>query len=384
MSAAKEVTAKFDLVPKFKLSVSKTGTGAGTVTSSPAGINCGVTCSFEYEEGKVVELKPLASTGSRFTEWSGACTGTGTCKVTMSAAKAVAARFDLVPKFKLTVSKTGTGAGTVTSTPAGISCGSTCEAEFEEGKEVELTAAPDEGSEFVKWSGACKGAGSCKVTMSAAQSVTAVFKALPTARLLIQKSGTGAGRVRSAPPISAIDCGSICEAKLPLGAEVELIATPDPGSEFFKWSGACNGTGPCKVTMDSAKTAHATFKALPSFKLSVTKTGPGAVIGSPAGIDCGSQCEHEYAAGTAVTLSATAAAGYRLKGWGGCDNAGGATCTLTLHSPRTVTATFVLAKCKKGFRKAKVKGKSRCVRTKRHASHRRGARNSLALPAFWP
>jgi hypothetical protein len=270
----------------------------------------------------------------------------------------------------------------VTSTPAGIDCGETCEAEFEEGKEVQLTASPDEDSEFKGWSGACKGTGSCKVTMSAAKSASAVFKAIPTRRLLVQKSGTGSGRVRSAPPISAIDCGSACEAKLPAGTEVELIATPDPGSEFFKWSGACTGTGPCKVTMDSGKTVHAIFKEVPKFKLSVTKAGSGAVTSSPAGIDCGTQCEHEYSAGTAVTLTSTAAHGYRFKGWSGCDNATGATCTLRINSPRSVTATFVLAKCKKGFHKGKVKGKPRCVRTKRHASHRRGARNSLALPAF--
>jgi hypothetical protein len=386
MSAARSVSAEFKLLPKpkFKLSVTRTGTGTGTVTSSPVGINCGATCSFEYEEGKVVELKPLASAGSKFTEWSGACTGQGACKVTMSSAKAVTARFDLVPKFKLSVSTSGTGQGTVTSTPAGIDCGSTCEAEFEEGKEVELTAAPDEGSEFKEWSGACKGTGSCKVTMSAAKSVSAVFKALPTYKLLVQKSGTGSGRVTSAPPISAIDCGSTCEAKLPAGTEVELIASPDPGSELFKWSGACSGAGPCKVTMDSAKTAHATFKEVPRFKLSVTKAGTGTVTSSPAGVNCGTECEHEYAAGTAVTLTATAAHGYRLKGWGGCDGASANTCTLTLNAPRTISATFVLAKCKKGFHKGKVKGKPRCLRTKRHASHRRGARNSLARIAFWP
>ena len=384
MSSAKAVSAKFDLAPKpkFKLSVTKPGTGAGKVTSTPAGIDCGATCSFEFEEGKLVELKAAASAGSEFSEWTGACTGTGICKVTMSAARAVGAKFDLVSTFKLTVSKSGTGEGTVSSSPAGIECGATCSAEYEAGTEVELTASPEEGSEFLKWSGACTGTGPCQVTMSAAKSVTATFKVTPTYRLLVQKSGTGQGRVTSAP-ISDIDCGSTCEAKLPAGTEVELTATPSPGSEFFQWSGACSGQGLCKVTMDSAKTVHATFKALPSFKLSLIRTGSGTVTSSPPGISCGAECEHEYSAGTAITLTATPARGYRLKGWSGCDSASGPTCTLTMGSDRSVSASFALAKCKRGFHKGKVNGKPHCVRTRRHA-HRRGARNSLALPVLWP
>jgi hypothetical protein len=286
--------------------------------------------------------------------------------------------------FKLTVSRSGTGTGTVSSSPSGIDCGATCKAEFEAGTEVELTASPAEGSEFLKWAGACTGTGPCQVTISAAKSVTAVFKATPTYRLLVAKSGTGQGTVTSSPPIEAIDCGSVCEAKLQAGTEVELIATPGPGSEFFKWSGACAGAGTCKVTMNAARTIHATFKELPSFKLSVTRTGTGTVTSSPPGIDCGSECEHEYSAGTALTLSATAARGYRFKSFTGCDSASGPSCTLTLNSARTVAASFVLAKCKRGFHKGKVNGKPRCVRVRRHASHRRAARNSLALPAFWP
>ena len=75
--------------PKFKLTVSKTGSGAGTVTSTPSGINCGsgAGCEAEYEEGTQVELGQSAEAGSEFKEWTGACTGSGTCKVTMSQPK---------------------------------------------------------------------------------------------------------------------------------------------------------------------------------------------------------------------------------------------------------------------------------------------------------
>jgi hypothetical protein len=70
-----------------------------------------------------------------------------------------------------------TGSGTVTSSPAGISCGATCSAGFNEGSVVSLTAVPAAGSAFSGWSGACSGSGACSVTMSQARNVTANFVA---------------------------------------------------------------------------------------------------------------------------------------------------------------------------------------------------------------
>ncbi len=105
--------------------MNKTGTGSGTVTSSPAGISCGSTCSAIYNCGTVVTLTASAAGGSTFSGWSGGgCSGTGACSVTMSAATTVTATFTAQPQqFTLTVSKSGTGSGTVTSSPAGINCG---------------------------------------------------------------------------------------------------------------------------------------------------------------------------------------------------------------------------------------------------------------------
>ena len=79
------------------LSVTRTGSGNGTVTSSPAGISCGGDCSQSYAEGTSVTLAPTASPGSSFTGWSGACSGTGPCTVTMDASLSVQAAFELVP-----------------------------------------------------------------------------------------------------------------------------------------------------------------------------------------------------------------------------------------------------------------------------------------------
>jgi len=82
--------------------------------------------------------------------------------------------------MSLIVSKDGTGAGTVSSAPSGISCGSTCSSQFVKNGTVILTATPDVGSAFTSWSGACSGNGSCTLTMDVAKTVTASFALIPT------------------------------------------------------------------------------------------------------------------------------------------------------------------------------------------------------------
>lgn len=89
---------------KSLLSVKKSGTGLGSVTSSPAGISCGSTCSHLYNQGTTVILTAHAASGSRFAGWSGAgCAGTGTCTVTMNANRAVTATFTRIPPPNTTI-----------------------------------------------------------------------------------------------------------------------------------------------------------------------------------------------------------------------------------------------------------------------------------------
>jgi secreted trypsin-like serine protease len=167
--------------PLFPLSVSLSGTGSGTVTSNPGGINCLPDCSFGYTSGTNVTLTATADSGSSFTGWTGAgCSGTGTCTVTMNQARSVDAEFtntSSTPTMRtLTVVKSGGGSGTVTSNPAGISCGSDCSASFTNGTSVTLTATPASGSTFAGWeSGGCSGTGTCTVAMDQAREVTATF-----------------------------------------------------------------------------------------------------------------------------------------------------------------------------------------------------------------
>jgi len=178
MSAARSVSANFNATPTtYSLAVYKVGAGGGMVASVPAGISCGADCSEAYASSTVVALSAQAAEGSVFTGWSGACSGTGTCSVSMSSARAVNANFGLQTSgYTLTVDRTGNGDGLVTSSPAGISCGSSCAVSLPANSIVQLSAAPGEGSGFRGWNGACAGMGPCRVTMNRAKTVTAWFE----------------------------------------------------------------------------------------------------------------------------------------------------------------------------------------------------------------
>jgi hypothetical protein len=70
----------------------------------------------------------------------------------------------------------------VTSSPAGINCGSDCSESYSSGTSVTVSASPAGGSTFAGWSGACSGTGTCNVSMTAARSVTATFNTTGGAR----------------------------------------------------------------------------------------------------------------------------------------------------------------------------------------------------------
>jgi len=182
----------YDLGP-FTLTVSTAstaGSGWGQVSSDPAGVDCPRSwCQASFDNGTTVALTATPDASSVFTGWSGDCSGTGSCHVTMAQAHSVTATFAL--KTRLTVSRPGFGSGQVSSNPAGISCGASCQAAFNPGTVVSLTAIPDAGSTFIGWSGDCSGTGTCQVTMNQNHSVNAVFAlvTLPHASFTVACTG---------------------------------------------------------------------------------------------------------------------------------------------------------------------------------------------------
>jgi len=91
MNSAKNITATFTL-NTYLLNIIKVG--LGSVTSSLGGINCGPSCTKDFNFGDVVTLTAISSTGYLFTGWSGgSCSGMGDCVVTMNSAKSITATF---------------------------------------------------------------------------------------------------------------------------------------------------------------------------------------------------------------------------------------------------------------------------------------------------
>jgi uncharacterized repeat protein (TIGR02543 family) len=86
------VRATFDKA--LTLTLAKSGYGTGSVTSKPAGIDCGATCSTSFAKGTKITLTPAPDTGSVFTGWTGSCTGHTTCSVIMSKDITVGATFE--------------------------------------------------------------------------------------------------------------------------------------------------------------------------------------------------------------------------------------------------------------------------------------------------
>ncbi len=239
------------------LTIIKTGSGSGTVTSSPGGINCGNVCSAPFLLHQQVTLTAAPTTNSRFSGWSGAddCSNS---QVTMATALSCTAQFDPI-YYTLLVLFPGTGTGTVTSNPAGINCGTDCQEDYVAETKVTLTAAAQPGSTFNGWAGACSGNASiCQVTITDLTGVTANFTAVtPGTPNTLYVTSTGGGTVTSNP--SGINCGTTCDADFNAATVVTLTPTPNPGLTFNGWRGACTGTGTCQVPMTNAKGVMAAF-----------------------------------------------------------------------------------------------------------------------------
>ena len=147
--------------------------GSGTVTSSPAPIDCPRSCTAAFAAGTTVVLRQVPAPGYRFAGFRGSCSG-DSCALKLADDAMVLASFVAIPFHKLNVTLGGSGGGRVTSLPAGIDCPGACSASFAEGTAVALSAAPDVLSRPAKWSGACSGP-RCAVRIDSDTAVSAQF-----------------------------------------------------------------------------------------------------------------------------------------------------------------------------------------------------------------
>ena len=242
----------------FPLTVNNSNPGGGTISSAPAGIDCGLSCAFSFNQGAQVTLSAHPANGFLFSGWGGACGGANACVLTMYDAKNVTAQFDELPKFPLQVVRAATGI--VTSAPGGIDCGAkhtACRGQF---ATVALTATPLPGHSFKKWVG-CPGAtgDTCNLTLTRAARVQAQFVKIPSYAIKVTKNTLGT--VTSSP--QGLNCtvpAKNCAARFITGTTVTLTAQPIAGAAFVGWTGACTGNGACVVTLNGTKKVTAKFQ----------------------------------------------------------------------------------------------------------------------------
>ena len=254
----------------FTLSVSSSG---GTISSAPAGINCGNTCSAIFNDGTLVILTATPAFGKIFTGWGGACAWAGTattCMLSMTAAKSVTAIFDVTVctysfyPVSLTLGDGGSGSGgsNITVTPSASSC----------------TWSVSTSATWIHYIDRVKtGSGTLNITVDAnsrtasrSASITIAGQTYTVNQsgavigypLRLNVSTTGDGTVSSAP--AGIACGSTCNAAFNSGTSVTLTATPAIGNSFVGWGGACSGTGQCVLTLNAAARVSAQFIQTPS------------------------------------------------------------------------------------------------------------------------
>jgi hypothetical protein len=147
------------------------------------------------------------------------------------------------------------GSGSLVETPATLECARGCDADLEDGLQVQLTAVPEPGWLFTGWSGDCSGAAPlCALTMDAPKTVTAQFAQARRLAVAVR----GRGRVTSRP--GGISCPGRCAQTFAPGTAVTLVARALRGYRFAGWSGACRGARGCTVRLDGNLRVSALFR----------------------------------------------------------------------------------------------------------------------------
>jgi len=354
---------------KYMLLVQKEGTGSGTVTSSsPTGISCGISCGMEMPHNSSITLTATPTTGSRFTGWSGACSGTSTsCSISMAANMTATASFSLVLEPSGSIAPSG-GASYVKANPVplALSASSPLAAiskmqfsvnqspwgslvPYATSHPLNLTSGDGTYSIAVRFqdaNGNFSPVNTTSVTLDTARPLVTGFDVpgtnnsatVPVTSFTASDLNGIAGyyiSTSSTPPVSG---STLWSDSMPLSHYVAGI-TPGVQTAVVLYAFVKDVAG--NISMAANSTVVIT---IPSQQLSVTLqgSGKGSVNSNPAGIACSSgTCSAYFDTGTNVTLLPTPAWNSDFKGWGSaptCTTTG--SCQVTLNGQTTVTALF--------------------------------------------
>jgi N-acetylneuraminic acid mutarotase len=259
--------------PMTSLTVSLSGAGAGSVISTPAGIDCpSGSCTASFPAGTVLTLSETPSAASLFSGWSiTSCAVASACSVTLPSSQPVTASFiQASSQPKLTVVVIGSGGGSITSSPAGISCSAgdsgSCQANFLSGSSLTLTATANSGSVFSGWSGGCSGVNGCELSLTANQTVYATLTAIPAAAASLPTIST-------LSPMAIAACSN-CEA----GIQLTIDGANFTGSSVVLWNGYPRATNFVSSTQLTATITVADLATAQTALVTVANPAPAAAI----------------------------------------------------------------------------------------------------------
>lgn len=381
-----------------QLTVTKTGTGSGTVTSAPTGIDCGGTCSAGFPQETAVTLTATAATGSTFTGWSGDCAGTSTtCTVSMAQARTVTATFVLLPSVAFTAASssgseavtpaaltvalsapsgqpvtvnyavtggTATGGGVDYTLPSGtltFAPGETTKAipiaivndaldEPDETIQVTLASpvnatlgTPAVHTYTILDDDPTPGLSINDVTMTEGHSGTtnATFTVTLSAgsgRVVTVAYATADGTATAPADYTAVS-GTLTFAPGETSKTITVLVkgdTLDEPNETF----LVKLSNPTNATLARAQGVGTITDDDETLTVTKTGTGSGAVTSNPTGITCGADCTESYAYDTLVTLTATPSPGSLFTRWEGDCTGTSPTCTVRMTQARSVTVVF--------------------------------------------
>jgi hypothetical protein len=345
LQAGSEVTVEFKLESEDAFSVTKTGSGTGTVQCEVDG--GGLEACGSALHGSTIKLVASADSGSELVSVSGAgsaagCTASG-CEFTLEEASSAAVEFTLETE-SLAVSKSGAGAVQCEVDGGGLEA---CPSSADYGSAIKVVATPDTGSELASLSGTGSASGCttspCEFTIAEASEVSVEF-VLETRSLTIAKTGSGTGTVQC-----EVDGGGLeaCPASTDYGSAIKLFASADSGSELVSVSGTGSASGcaasPCEFTLEADSEVTVEF-ALENRSLTIAETGAGTGA-VECEVDGGGlePCPISVSNGSSVKVVASADAGSELGAISGTGSASGCAaspCEFTLAEDSEVSVEF--------------------------------------------
>jgi len=275
MNDSYSITANFELEPSW-YSLTISSTPGGSVTTPGEG-------TFVYGNSTVVDLVAVPGEHYRFVEWTGdvstiADVYAAATNITMNDSYSITANFELEPGwYSLIISSTEGGSVTTPGEGTSIHAASTV---------VSLVAQPDEGYQFMKWTGnvstiADVNAAATNITINDSYSITANFETWhPEPMALLMVSSTEGGSVTTPGE------GTFSS---PLGIEVDLVAEARSGYQFANWSGDVNtiddvDAASTTITMDNSYSIRANFQGAGSRCCCVATTAYGTPMAEEIGI----------------------------------------------------------------------------------------------------